>query len=462
MIDHDRPLTRYPQGSLQELLAISLPIMLSLLSNTLLTFVDRLMLSNYDIEAMNAAVVGWMVFTIFQYSTIAIASVSEVFVGQYHGAKKLNQLGEPVWQMIWFSLMTIPLFIPLGIWAGPLLIPNPEYMHEGVPYFKWLMIFGPTAPLDVALSAFFIGQGRAKWVMLITLFSNVVNIALDYVLIFGVDPIIPSLGASGAAIATGIAQVLQVVILLALFLQPKNKLSYGSHLWHFKMPLFFKAIKVGFPNAISNMIELSAWMAFSSILASTSEAHITLYSIGDSFFVLFGFAFWGLHRGVTTLVANYFGAQQENLVTDALRSGIKLIVIFVLLLAIPMFFYPERLVQLFLEEGTSTTLNDEILTYAAITMRWLWVYFIVDVLSSLFAGVLKAAGDTKFVMLMNSASAWIGCVIPTYLCLYYFEGSPAFAWQISVVYGLINALAFYWRYRSKRWEESMQALQAWA
>jgi len=459
MSNYPGKLTRYSEGSIHELWAISFPLMLSLLSNTLLTFVDRLMLSKYNTQAMNAAVVAWMVFGVFQYSAVAIASISEVFVGQYNGAKKFAHLGEPVWQMIWFSVMTLFIFIPFGLWGGPLFIPNPEYLQDGVPYFKWLMIFGAAAPLDAALSAFFIGQGRGKLIMLITLLSNIVNILLDYVLIFGVSEVIPAMGASGAAIATGVAQLLQALVLLGIFLLPKYKDRFGTHLWRFNSRLFFKAIKIGLPAAISNVTELLAWIAFSYILTSSSEAHITIYSIGDSFFVLFGFAFWGLQRGVTSLVANYLGANREEMVSEALQAGVKIVFIISLVVFIPLFFYPEFLIKQFLEGESGYLMNEELVSYATQSMRWLWLYFVVDVLSWLFAGVLTAAGDTKFVMMMNSASAWLVCVIPTYICLYYFEGSPVFAWQISVLYGLINAMAFLWRYRSKRWEVSMQQLQ---
>jgi len=135
MINVRGQLTRYSEGSLRELWTISYPLILSMLSVNIMIFIDRLILAKYNTGAMNAAVVSGLIFNIFQCGTVGIASISEVFVGQYNGANKYEKMGEPVWQMIWFSVMTAALFVPLGLFAGPLLIRNPDYAADGISFF---------------------------------------------------------------------------------------------------------------------------------------------------------------------------------------------------------------------------------------------------------------------------------------------------------------------------------------
>lgn len=453
-------LTCHSPGSVKELWAISFPLILSMLSINVMTFVDRLILAKYDTRAMNAAVVAGLIFSIFQYGAMGIAAVSEVFVGQYNGANKSARMGAPVWQMIWFSLMTSFLFIPLGLWAGPVFIPNPEYMQEGIPFFKWMMIFGPAFPLVTALSSFFVGRGSVKFVMITTVLSNILNITLDFILIFGVEGVVDALGASGAAIATGASQALQAVLLLVVFLHRRHREIHGTAEWKFQSRLFWQVLKIGFPSAMSSIIELSAWSILAQILVSVSEAHITIYSIGDSFFVLFTFGFWGLQKGITTVVANYIGADREDMVGRCLMSGIKIVFAIMLLFTVPLFFFPEILVQQFINPETGQELNQELMTYATGAMRWLWVYFILDAISWLICGVLTAAGDTKFVMVMNSISAWLFSIVPTYLVVNYMGGSPVITWVLCAFYALLNSFSFYLRYRSKRWS-SNSALHAY-
>lgn len=452
-------LTRHSEGSIQELWAVSFPVILSLLSVNLMIFADRLILSKYNTQAMNAAVIADLVFNIFQFGAMEIASISDVFVGQLNGAKKYTRIGEVVWQMIWFSLGTFVLFVPMGLFAGPYLMPNADYITDGLPFFKWIMLFGPFFPLHVALASFFIGRGRVKLVMKVTILGNLLNVLLDFILIFGVEGIIPALGASGAAIATGIAQTVQALILLFIFLRPRYRQTYGTGIWYFKSKLFWQIFQVGCPRAVSSVMGLAAWSVLSQIVARMSEVHITIFSIGDSFYTLFAFSFVGVQRGITAVVANYIGANRDELVGQCLKSGIKIVLAIMMIFSIPLLCFPEVLITQFLSEQ-SAGLNEELMAYASSTMHWLWIYFALDSMAWVICGVLTAVNDTKYVMILNTISTWVFAVIPIYFCLAYLGGSPDTTWMLCALSGLINVTSFYLRYRSRRWSTT-QAVHAY-
>ncbi len=101
---------------------LSFPLMLSFLSNYLMLFFDRLIIANYSLEAMNAITASSLFCMIFQYGAIGIASIAEVFVGQYNGSKQYSKVAMPVWQMIWFSLMCFPIFFLLAKFGGPIFL----------------------------------------------------------------------------------------------------------------------------------------------------------------------------------------------------------------------------------------------------------------------------------------------------------------------------------------------------
>jgi MATE family multidrug resistance protein len=434
------------KGNVKELLVISLPLMLSILSSTIMTFVDRLILAKYDTHAMNAAVVAGYWSSIFQYATMAIASISEVFVGQYNGAQEHKKMGEPVWQMIWYSLLTTLLFIPLGLYGSSFFIPQPEYLADGVPFFKWSMLFGPVYTLNIALSSFFIGRGALKLVTLISILSNILNILLDYLLIFGISETLAPQGTKGAAIATGVAEMFQVLVLFWLFLRPYHRIQHGTGCLKLKPKLFWKSIRVGIPASLASIFELATWTVLVQILTAKSELHITIYSVGESFFGLFAFAFWGLQKGITTLASNYVGAHREDLLNKILFSGLKIILLIMLFLSLPVFFFPEALIKLFLDANSDLETRHLITS----TLTWLWVYFMLDTASWLISGILTGMGDTKFVLWMGSFTTWCFYILPIYLSVTYFEGSPVMCWIISAGYGLINTLAFFLRFKSKQ------------
>ena len=145
-----KTLTKYPSGSLRELCSISLPLMLSMMSGSLMLFLDRLLLARYSIDALNACVNAAMIAAALQFAFLTTSAIAEVFVGQYNGASQYKKIAEPVWQMIWFSLLSVFVFLPLGLFAGPLFFFDPLYAPLEVEYFKWLMYFGPIRLLEIS------------------------------------------------------------------------------------------------------------------------------------------------------------------------------------------------------------------------------------------------------------------------------------------------------------------------
>ncbi len=120
-------LTRHPEGSVRELWAISLPLMISTLASLFMIFTDRIFLAHYSIGALNASVTAGTLAWALMAGVGMIAAMSEVFVAQYNGARHYKRLGIPVWQMIWFALFSILFFLPLAMWFSPLIFGGERY-----------------------------------------------------------------------------------------------------------------------------------------------------------------------------------------------------------------------------------------------------------------------------------------------------------------------------------------------
>lgn len=444
-------LTKHPEGSMRELFSLSFPLMLSILSGNLMLFLDRLILANYSLQAMNAATAAGMTCMIFQLGAVGVASIAEVFVGQYNGAKQYGKAATPAWQMAWFSLFTACVFIPLALWGGPYLLPGYYYEEYGLPYFRTLLLFGPIFPLQAALSAFFIGIGRVKLVTAAAIFSNILNVLLDFLFIFGLAPLLPEMGAGGAALATGIAQSAQVLVLLFVLLRPYYREKYGSHDIGFKPALFLKCLKIGVPGSFGHMIEISAWALLLRMMAAMGEDQLTLMAVGQSFYTIIAFGMEGLQKGVTAIAANFIGAGKWAQVKKTWGSAVKLLLLIAALLVPLMLLYPDPLINEFLSKETPPEDAIKLASSLRLVAAFVWVYFILDGLTWISAGVLTAAGDTLFVMAMNAFGAWTFAFLPMALYIHY-NGSPAYAWAMIDFYGGMNALCFYLRYRQGKWK----------
>jgi MATE family, multidrug efflux pump len=439
-------LTRHPKGSLREMWAISLPLMLTLLSGSFMLFCDRVILAHYATDAMSASVVGGMVAILFLAAAIEVTSIAEVFVGRHNGADEYGKIGRPVWQMLWFSVGTAFVFIPIGLWGGPLLVGGGVSTEHGLPYFRWLMCLGPFFPAQAALSAFFVGIGRVRLVTIVAIISNLMNIGLDILLVFGVPGLFGPLGTTGAAIATGCAEFSQMAVLAIFFLSRANRLVYGTGRWRLHLATLWNCLRIGVPGAGGHIIEMSAWTVLLRILAAAGPIHLTVSAIGQSLFVLVSFATEGIQKGVSAICANFIGAEEYPLVGKALRSSLLFLALLAGLASLPLVFYPDPLIHLFAAD------YPDIAGYARVACFCVWLYFIADGATWIFAGILTAGGDTKFVMWMNGASCWLFAIVPAWYLFLVQSFSPSWVWAVTLVYGSLNAFCFYLRYRAGRWQ----------
>lgn len=435
-------LTRYPLGSLRELWAISLPLMISLLSGSLMLFLDRLILAQSSLDCLNACTNAGILAQALQFPFISTASIAEVFVGQYNGAGQRGRLGEPVWQMIWLSIMTTLFFVPVGLFAGAYIFHDPTYATLENDYFTWILIFGPFFCLSAALSTFFIGQGLVKFVTVTAVLANILNVGLDLVLI-------PHLGIAGAAIATGAAQVVQCLALFIVFFNKKNRTSKGTARWKFNPIRMWDCLSIGLPNAVAHALEIFGWWIFFRMMTNLGHEYITVVAIAQSIFFLFTFITEAVSKGASAIAANLIGAKRWDLVWKLLQSGIRFYFQVFLVLGLVLVVYPDPIINWFLPDDPIG--NATLLPLIRSACLWVWVFFLFDGITWLVVGLLTAAGDTKFVMKVAGINVWIFALIPIYFFNVYLGQKADVAWVITAFYGLMNASIFFWRFRTEKW-----------
>ena len=258
-------------GSVRELWRVSYPMMVSFFSMMLMLFIDRLFLSFYSTEALNASAQAGTLAWGFILAWMTLASMSEVFVAQYNGAKHLSRIGSAVWQMLYLVLISFLFFFPLAYFVTPLFYERGGYAFN---FFSLLMYFGPLFTLVPALAGFFIGRGDTRIIQWMAILANIVNCILDPILIFTFD-----LGVKGAAIATGLGTLVEALFLLYLFLKPSHRTMFGTLSLAFNPSLFLQTIKIGLPPALFVSMELLGWAAFYHLMATISPTHIFVSTV---------------------------------------------------------------------------------------------------------------------------------------------------------------------------------------
>lgn len=452
-------LTKHPVGSILEILTISWPLILSLLSMSVMLFSDRLLLSRYSIKELNATASAGTAVWLFLVLPISIAAISEVFVGRFHGEERHRELGHPVWQMIWFGVFVSPILWLIS-WILPsfLFFESPNRAEETI-YFTTLLLFAPALVINIATSGFFIGSGNVKIVTFCAIIANAINILLDYLLIYGFGPI-PSLGIFGAALGTGIAEITQCLILFAFFMNRDNRFKYDTGNFSFKKSLFLESLRIGFPAGLGLTIEVLAHFIFFKIVGLSGQQNLTIVALVQSLYFLVFFLFEGLSKGVTTVCANLLGGKQYHYIKNVLRSAGILQTLFFLCIGSLFFFFSDLIVDFFLNQSDEALIMDSKFLYKVKWgIFWMVLFFLFDGYTRILAGQLTAAGDTKFLLyagILLNISAYI---LPILLVIYLGSGTADAAWMIIFCYGVTTFFVYYIRYISKKWVKSSQIME---
>jgi MATE family multidrug resistance protein len=449
------------EGSLSQLWKISSSLMVSFFSMVAMMFCDRLFLANYSASALSAAASAGTLFWAGNFMVVTLCAMSEVFVAQYNGAKRYNKLGEPVWQMIWLAIFSSIFFFCLGTFGSNQLYNFGFFNSDEVLYFKWNNFFAPAFSLLAAISAFFIGQGKTQIIKWMAILGNIVNIVLDPLFIFGVKGWIPEMGIKGAAIATGLGMIIQILILGAIFLRQSNREFFGTNDWKFKKDPFWKVLKIALPPAFFVMFELIGWALFYKMMERISPKHILVTSVTQSVLLLLIFFGLAIEKGAAAVAGNLIGAKLLHEVKRVFKSGVVLALSFAGVLAVVLIGFPNYLIEWFFHNPAALegdfVFSPELLLSAKSAIKFalavMVFYLTFENIRFLLGGMLTAAGDTMFLMIAGAGSIWLFMLAPTYFFMVKPQANVEVAFYIWMFYSVVTALILYIRFSMGKWRE---------
>lgn len=425
-------LTKYSIGSIQEAWSVSWPLMMGLLSGSLMMFFDRLFLGNYSLEAMTSAASAGMAGYAFLMFPLITAGISEVFVGQHHGKGELHKMQSAVWQMVWFSVFCIPFFI-LAAKLAPQFIFGYSESHElKTSYFSIMMYGGVFFALSTALMGFFAGQGKTKLIGIATILANGVNIVLDYFLINDTGFPFSGMGITGAAIATVSAQFCQVLF-FAYFLIRSSPDWMKKENWRLDTTKIVECLKIGAPAGFAHTNEMIVHFLFFTILELSGSNYLTIIVLIQSIYMVLTFVGEGMSKGVTAITSNLIGAKQYKYIFRNVISSAKIMILFSAVLAVIISLgYPD-IFRIFFNENdlpllNSAEFNKELYIAALATV----LFFLLDGVVWVFIGLLTAAGDTTFMMIVNFVTYWVTYLSAVYIGIKFFNLSASGAWGIVI------------------------------
>ncbi|MCB1115046.1 MAG: polysaccharide biosynthesis C-terminal domain-containing protein [Chlamydiia bacterium] len=402
-------LSNYRAGSIGETLALFFPLLLSVFSGSIMHFCDRLFISHYSLSSLKALTAANYYILFFQFIVARIVTTSRVCIGRSYGEKNFGKLGPYCWQMIWFSILSMGITLPVGFGLIPMLFQNTDIALEGSAYFKILLFGNFLFPLGTALSSYFIGLGKTRVVALTTFAAQLVNIGLNYLLIFGALPIVPSLGIKGAAFGTVFAQALLCLALLFLFLN--GNASHNVRKLLINWPLLKEVLFLGIPRVIGTCAILICWNLVVLLITRLEGDYLLVLSIGSSVWLTYSPLTTTLQQVITSQVSFYRGQKAYATIWRSIRSSLYLLITLFVLFGLGILLFLDPFLSLFIHEP----LSHESLRYVKLSFIWLWVYFLMQGLNQLHLGLTLGLEQTWFSLKVTLITIYPTGYLPFYL-----------------------------------------------
>ena len=396
-----------PAGG-REVLNVAFPLVVSSLSWTIMTFVDRVLLKWESGDAMAAAFASGA----FWFSTLClplgITMYTGTFVSQYFGAHRRERIGVAMWQGVWVSLLVSPLLLG-AIFVAPALFGLADHAtavrQQEILYFQVLCWGSPAMLIAQALASFYNGRGQTRVVMVVDSSAAVVNLVLDWCWIFGHFGF-PALGIAGAAWATVVALWVKALVYFVLVMQPSHRRDYGT-LSGMRLDgeLFRRLMYYGGPSGLQLLLDVSGFTIFIMLVGRLGNIEAEATSMAFSISTLGFMPVWGFSLATSILVGQHLGEDRDDLAARATWTSLQFALCYMVLLSILYVFTPDVFLASFFAGDRSGETRDQVYGLAVSLLRFVAAYNLLDATMMVFSSAIKGAGDTQFVLYTSMVMA---------------------------------------------------------
>lgn len=399
--------------AMRELFRVAMPLMISAGTFSLVLFADRTLLLYHDGPSMSASMAGGAIFWVVSCFPVGIVSMTGAIVGQHIGADEEDRIGRLIWQSIWLALAFVPWFALVAL--------NAEWLFRstGQPealiglestYLRYLMIGAVGLVLESALSGFFSGTERTGVIMWISVASGLLNLVLDFVLIFGCGPI-PSMGIAGAAIASAAAFWFKAMVYAVLLLWYQRESTYKMRAgFGFDLPVLGNLLFFGFPTGLMYLIESGGFTVILLRIGNLGDIPLRATTMAINFNMVAFIPLMGVSIAASVLVGKHLLQSGPARAAQSAYAAMAIGLIYSMTWLIAYLVIPDVLLSLYQSSQASTD-TEEAIGLARGLLKFVAIYVVLDAAQVIFAGSLRGAGDTWFVMVAGFIASAVALAI---------------------------------------------------
>jgi MATE family multidrug resistance protein len=286
--------------------------------------------------------------------------------------------------------------------------------------------------------------------MIATLTAMLVNVGLDYVMIFGKLGF-PAMGISGAAYATVIGGVCGLLVLIIAYMGKNNWHEFQiADSFRFDRKVMRKLLYFGYPAGLELFLNFLAFSAMIFLFHSQGNVVATASTIMFNWDLVSFIPLLGIEIAVTSLVGRYMGAGDPDTAHRSAISGVKTGIFYSVVVLFLFLLIPEALVMVFRPDVPGHVFNDAV-PIAKSMIRLASLYVLIEAVMVAIVGALRGAGDTHFTMMVSVVAHWT--LLPIlYLLMNVLHLSAVIGWLGLIICFITFCFILIMRFHSKKWQ----------
>lgn len=429
--------------------SLLIPVVLEQLLNSIMGTADTMMVSNVGSAAISAVSLVDSINVLVIQAFSALAAGGAIICAQYIGQRNKEKANESARQVLFIiTAISVAVSLICLVFQKPLLrlifgSVEPAVMRASEIYFFYTALSFPFIAAYDSAASIFRAQDNTKGPMIISMISNVMNIAGNAVMIWGFH-----MGVAGAALSTLISRIFCAVVVIIQLRKEKEGQEIVVRDYFEIRPdwsMIRRILGLGIPSGIENSMFQLGKLAIQSTVSTLGTTAIAAQAMTNILENLNGIAAIGVGVGLMTIVGQCLGARRQDEAVYYIKKLCVIAEVIIIISCLGVFALTKPITILGGMEKESADMCFHMVMWITIVKPLVWIMAFIPGYG------LRAAGDVKFSMIVSCCTMW-ACRFCLCVFLIRVMGfGPMGVWIGMFADWTLRGIIFTWRFHSRKW-----------
>jgi putative MATE family efflux protein len=439
----------YTAGSIRKaVILLAVPMIIEMLGESLFAVVDVFFVGKLGNAAVSTVGLTESVLSIVYSLAMGLSMAATALVARRVGEKNYKEAAHVGMQAIFFALgLSVILSVAGVTFAGTVLHlmgANDKAIAQNIIYARIMYGGNLVIILLFLINGIFRGAGDASIAMQSLWISNICNIILCPLLIYGLGPI-PGMGIKGAAIATTTGRGIGVLYQLYRLFVRRGLLSFYLQQLKPQRDLLLQIFNIGSTAAVQFLISSGSWIFLARLIASYHEAAMAGYQVAIRLLIFFILPAWGMSNAAATLVGQNLGAGKPDRAEKSVWITTGYVTIFMLCVSLFFLFFGEPVVNFMNRDPAARH-------YALQAIRIMSLGYVFFGIEMVMLNSFNGAGDTRTPTIVNLFCFWLFQIPLAWAMSKYYLHEPKSIFISIVISGAVIAGVSFLLFKRGKWK----------